>query len=52
MEICFQSFVLTSLRDKLRPEYSSDLDQDVLRELLESSPRKSTRELALDLNTS
>ena len=42
----------TSLRDEPRPGRSSDLDQDALRELVECNPRKSTRELALDLNTS
>ena len=32
--------------------HSSDLDQYVLRELMECNQRKSIRELALDLNTS
>ena len=41
-----------SLRDEPRPERSSDGDHDVLRELMEWNPRKSSRELTLDLNTS
>ena len=41
-----------SLKDERRPGRSSDLDEDALRELLESNPRKSTRELALVLNAS
>ena len=40
------------LRDKPRPGRSSDLDQDDFGELVECNPSKSTRELALDLNTS
>ena len=35
-----------------KPGRSSDLNQDPLRELVECNPRKSTQELALDLNTS
>ena len=42
----------SSLRDEPRPGNSSDLDQDSLRELLQCNQRKSTPELALDLNTS
>ena len=42
----------TSLRNKRRPGRYSDLDEDALKEMVERSPRKSTRELALDLSTS
>ena len=38
--------------DEPRPGCSSNLNQDALKELMECNPRKSTRELALDLNTS
>ena len=41
-----------SFIDKPRTGRSSDLDQDDLRELVEYIPHKSTRELALELNTS
>ena len=41
-----------SLWDEPRPGKLSDLDQDVLRGLVEYNPWKSTPELALDLNTS
>ena len=40
-----------SLRDEPRPGHSSDLSQDTLRELEECNPRRSTRELGLDLHT-
>ena len=51
---CFSKFRSgdTSLKDEPRPGCSLDLDRDALRELVEYNPRKSTRELALDLNTS
>ena len=42
----------TSFRDEFRPGHLSDLDLDVLREFMECNPRKRTRELSLDLNTS
>ena len=42
---------VTSWRDVHRPGNLSDLDQDPLRELLESNPPKSTREKAVYLNT-
>ena len=42
----------TSLRDEPRLGRSSDLDEDILRELVECNPRKSSRELAFELNTS
>ena len=45
----FQRFVLTmSLRNKPRPECSSDFNQDTLRELVECNLCKSTRQLVLD----
>ena len=40
-----------SLCNEPRLERSSDLDQDALRELMEFNLRKSTQELAIDLNT-
>ena len=40
-----------SLKDKPKPGRLSDLNQNTLRELVECSPCKSTRELALDLDT-
>ena len=42
----------TLLRIGPRLGHSSHLEKDVLRELVECNPRKSTRELALDRNTS
>ena len=42
----------TSLRDQPRLGRSSDLNQKALRGLMEFNPRKSTRELTFDLNTS
>ena len=53
-ETDFQYFLLfyISLRDEPRLGHSSDCDQDALRELVEWNLRKSTWELALDLNTS
>ena len=41
-----------SLRDEPRPVRSLDLDENALRELVECSPHKSTRELTLDIKTS
>ena len=41
-----------SLKVEPKPEQSSDIDEDAFKELVESNPRKSTRELALELNTS
>ena len=42
----------TSLKDEPRPSRSSELDQDVLRELVEFNPNESSRKLAFYLNTS
>ena len=42
----------TILRDYSIPGRSSDLDHDALRDFVEWNQRKSTRELALDLNAS
>ena len=41
-----------SMWDEPRAGYSSDFDQDVLKELVECNPHKSTWELALDLDIS
>ena len=40
----------TLLRDDLRLERSSDVEQDALTDIVEYNQRKSTRELALNLN--
>ena len=40
-----------SVKDEHRPGRSLDLDQDVVRELVECNTPKCPRELALDLNT-
>ena len=40
-----------SFKDEPRPGRSPTFNQYALRELVESNPRKSTLELALDLNT-
>ena len=41
-----------SLRDEPKRGCTSNLDQDAFRELVGCNPHKSTRELALDFNTS
>ena len=53
-ETDFQSFVLPTCDWEMnpKPRLSSDLDEDVSRELVKCNPGKSTRELVLELNTS
>ena len=40
------------MRDEIRPEHSSGINQDTLKELVEFNPYKSGQELALDLDRS